>query len=269
MNRKVIAAVGILLILLVFVIFKFRDGNDDMDTIDNPVPDVASIGFSIIKSYPHNPKSFTQGLMIYNGELYEGTGMNNESRLMKVDLQTGETLKEVKLDSVYFGEGITILNDTIYQLTWQNKKVFVYDMDFKKINEFDLSTEGWGLTSDGKNMIVSDGSNNLYYYNPTNFSLVETKAISEAGSPAFNLNELEYISGYIYAKQWLYPYILKIDPAQSTVVGKIDLTDISKRIRSQSPGAEFLNGIAYDSTNNKMYVTGKYWPTLFEIQMAQ
>ena len=147
--------------------------------------------------------------------------------------------------------------------------VFVYDMDFKKINEFDLPTEGWGLTSDGKNMIVSDGSNNLYYYNPTNFSLVETKAISEAGSPAFNLNELEYINGYIYANKWQYPYILKIDPAQSTVVGKIDLTDISKRIRSQSPGAEFLNGIAYDSTNNKMYVTGKYWPTLFEIQMAQ
>ena len=269
MNRKVIAAVGILLILLVFVIFKFRNGNDDIDTIDNPVPNVASIGFSIIKSYPHNPKSFTQGLMIYNGELYEGTGMNNESRLMKVDLQTGETLKEVKLDSVYFGEGITILNDTIYQLTWQNKKVFVYDMDFKKINEFDLPTEGWGLTSDGKNMIVSDGSNNLYYYNPTNFSLVETKAISEAGSPSFNLNELEYINGYIYANKWQYPYILKIDPAQSTVVGKIDLTDISKRIRSQSPGAEFLNGIAYDSTNNKMYITGKYWPTLFEIQMAQ
>src|SRR5690606_38324357 len=108
---------------------------------------VASIGFSIIKSYPHNPVSFTQGLMIYDGELYEGTGMNNESKLMKVDLETGQTLKEVKLDSVYFGEGITILNDTIYQLTWQNKNVFVYDMHFKKIKELYLPTEGWGLTS--------------------------------------------------------------------------------------------------------------------------
>lgn len=269
MNRKVIAAIGILLILMVFVIYTFRDGNNDPDTNENAVSPVASIGYSIIRSYPHNPGSFTQGLMIYKGALYEGTGMNNESRLMKVDLETGEILKEVKLDSVYFGEGITILNDTIYQLTWQNKKVFVYDMDFKKINEFNLPTEGWGITSDGKNMIVSDGSNNLYYYNHLDFSLVETKAISEAGSPAFNLNELEFINGYIYANQWQYPYILKIDPAQSTVVGKIDLTDISRRVRAQNPGAEFLNGIAYDSTANKMYVTGKYWPSLFEIQMAQ
>lgn len=267
MNRKLIAALAILLIL-VFVFFKFWKDNSDMDTNDFPVNTVASIGFSIIKSYPHNPTSFTQGLMIYNGELYEGTGMNNESRLMKVDLETGQTIKEIRLDSIYFGEGITILNDTIYQLTWQNKKVFVYDMDFKKIKEFNLPTEGWGLTSDGNYMIVSDGSNNLYYYNP-DFTLVETKAISEAGSPAFNLNELEYINGFIYANQWQYPYILKIDPSQSIVVGKLDLTDISKRVRSQNPGAEFLNGIAYDSTTNKMYVTGKYWPSLFEIQMAQ
>ena len=267
MNRKFIAALVVLLIL-VYVFFTFWKKNNEMDTNDTPVNAVASIGFSIIKSYPHNPVSFTQGLMIYDGELYEGTGMNNESKLMKVDLETGQTLKEVKLDSVYFGEGITILNDTIYQLTWQNKKVFVYDMDFKKIKELYLPTEGWGLTSDGKHMIVSDVSNNLYYYNP-DFSLVETKAISEAGSPAFNLNELEFIDGFIYANQWQYPYILKIDPSQSAVVGKIDLTDVSKRVRSQNPGAEFLNGIAYDSTANKMYVTGKYWPSLFEIQMAQ
>ena len=236
-----------------------------MDTHDNSAPRVASIGFSIIKSYPHNPKSFTQGLMIYKGELYEGTGMNNESRLMKVDLQTGNTLKEVKLDSVYFGEGITILNDTIYQLTWQNKKVFVYDMEFKKINEFNLPTEGWGITSDGVNMIVSDGSNNLYYYNPKDFSLVETKAISEAGSPAFNLNELEFINGYVYANQWQYSYIIKIDPSSGNVISKLDFSGLTGSVRNNEKQAAELNGIAYNKKTKKFYVTGKHWSQLYEV----
>lgn len=269
MFKKILIATVILLVLA-FIYLWFFGKKTGEDAPGITAPSVRTISYSIVNTYPHDTSSFTQGLVIYKGVLYEGTGMNGQSKLLEVDLETGKSTRKVALDSVYFGEGVTVLNDTIYQLTWQNKKVFTYDLRFNKIKEFDLPTEGWGITHDETNMIVSDGTDKLYFYNPSDFSLSDTKSITEAGVPVFNLNELEYIDGFIYANQWQYPYILKIDPATASVVAKIDLSDIVKRIRPDDQDYDkVLNGIAYNKETKKMYVTGKYWPSLFEIQLGQ
>lgn len=232
-----------------------------------------SISYSILNIYPHDTSSFTQGLLIYKGQLYESTGDEaaNGNQVMKVDIQTGKVQKMASLErKKYFGEGITILRDTVYQLTWKEKTVFVYNLkDFKKIREFHINTEGWGITNDGKDLIVSDGSSNLYYYNPSNFQLLKTQEITEGGSLTHNLNELEYINGFIYANQWQYPYILKIDPSAGKVVAKADLNDMWNRVKAIDPEADVPNGIAYDSANKKVYITGKLWPHLYEIQFAE
>lgn len=228
------------------------------------------LSHSIINVFPHDTSSFTQGLTFYKGELYEGTGMPDKSRLMKKDLKTGSTLREIKLNKVYFGEGITILRDTLYQLTWQENVVFVYTLkDFKKIKEYKINTEGWGITNDGVNLIVSTGSGDLYFYEPSTFKLLTKSTIFEGSNPTINLNELEYIDGYVYANQWLYPYILKIDTKAAKVVAKYDLTDMWKRIKQKDPGADVPNGIAYDEATKKIYVTGKLWPDLYEIKLGQ
>ncbi len=249
-----------------------NNGNGTKDSII-PIPAPKNISYSIIKSYPHDTSSFTQGLVIYNGSLYESTGDEsaNANQLMKVDLVTGKIERSVSLDKKkYFGEGITILRDTIYQLTWKEKTVFVYTLkDFKKVKELSINTEGWGITTDGKELIVSDGTSNLYYYEPSAFRLLRTQEVTEAGSLSHNLNELEYIDGYVYANQWQYPYILKIDPRSGEIVGKADLTDVWNRVQAKDPGADVPNGIAYDAATKKIYVTGKVWPDLYEILFGQ
>jgi glutaminyl-peptide cyclotransferase len=229
-----------------------------------------SMSYSIVATYPHDTSSYTQGLQIYKGELYEGTGLEGRSKLMKVDLKTGKSINGIKLDTKYFGEGITILNDTVYQLTWQNKIVFVYTLkDFKKIKEFPLTTDGWGLTNDGKNLIVSTGGSDLYYYEPSTFKLLKTQSVTEGSSPSFNINELEYINGFIYANQYTYPYIFKINPATGQIVAKADLTQMWDRIKAIDPDADVPNGIAYDEATKKIYITGKLWPELYEVQFGQ
>src|SRR5688572_28447155 len=242
----------------VFLLFcllgcKDKDGNEE----NGQQPEgPKSISYSIISTYPHDTSSFTQGLAIYKGELYEGTGEYDRSKLLKVDIKSGRILRSVNLDKKYFGEGITVLNDTVYQLTWQNNIVFVYSLkDFKKIKEFPLATEGWGITTDGKQLIVSDGSSRLYYYEPKNFSLLKKQDITEGGSLAFNLNELEYIGGYVYANQWQAPYLLKIDPNTGQIVAKADLTQVWDRVKLSEKKADVPNGIAYDTATKKMYVT--------------
>ncbi|WP_346238165.1 glutaminyl-peptide cyclotransferase [Niabella insulamsoli] len=237
---------------------------------------IPSISLSIVKTFPHDTSSFTQGLAFYNGELYEGTGGaaydavgSKFSRLMKIDLETGKAKQAIDLDPQYFGEGITILNDTVYQLTWREHKVFVYTLaDFKKIKEFDLNTEGWGITNNGKELIVTDGSGNLYFYEPQTFQLLHTQSVTSNGELAYNLNELEYIDGFIYANVWQQPYIWKIDPSNGLIVGKIDVSDIWQRVNGQEPNY-VPNGIAYDAATRKIYITGKKWPALYEVQLAQ
>jgi len=246
------------------------DTNPD-SSINNAAADAPKpIGYSIINTYRHDTSSFIQGLVIYDGKLYEGTGNYGHSHLMQVDLKTGISQKKIPIDEKYFGEGITILRDTVYQLTWKEKKVLVYTLkDFKKVKEFEINTEGWGITTNGQELIVSDGSSNLYYYNPSTFQLLRTQSITEGGSLSYNLNELEYIEGYIYANQWQAPYILKIDPGSGSIVGKIDLTQVWNKVKAKDPAVDVPNGIAYDSASKKIYITGKNWPELYEIELSK
>jgi len=259
-------------LILLFLIVACNNGNENgNDSGNHPNPaGPKSISYSILTTYPHDTSSYTQGLIVYKGSMYEGTGNYGHSKLLKVDYKTGKNEKAISLDPKYFGEGITILNDTVYQLTWKEKTVFVYTLkDFKKIKEYPLNTEGWGLTTDGKELIASDGGSNLYYYEPSTFRLLRTQSVTEAGSLSYNLNELEFIDGYIYANQYQAPYIFKIDPASGQIVGKADLTGMWERIKAVDPEADVPNGIAYDAATKKIYITGKLWPELYEIQFAQ
>ena len=254
-----------IIITLFFIACKEKKPNSSADqSLQTKI-----MSYSIIQAYPHDTSSYTQGLQFYQGELYEGTGNYGKSALRHVDLKTGRPKFEVKLESRYFGEGITILRDTVYQLTWQEKKVFVYTLsNFRKIREFNVNFEGWGLTNDGTNLIVSNGSGELFFYRPHDFTLLRTQVVTETGSPTFNLNELEYIDGYVYANQYTYPYLLKIDPVTGVVVAKADFTEMWNRNRSLYAKADVPNGIAYDSEKKKIYVTGKWWPELYEIQFS-
>jgi len=244
--------------------------NTPIDT-SNPPPPV--LGHTIVTTFPHDTSFYTQGFTFYKGDLYEGTGdpgYLGKSRLMKVDMKTGKPLQEKKLDAKYFGEGITILRDTIYQLTWQEHKVFVYTLkDFKLVKEYNITTEGWGITNDGQKLIVSTGSGILYYYDPSTFRLLSKNTIMEGNSHTYNLNELEYIDGFVYANQYELPYILKIDLGIGRVVAKYDVTDMWKRIQAKKPDADVPNGIAYNEVTKKIYVTGKLWPEMYEVQLGQ
>lgn len=257
-------AVAVLIVSLASC--KSKDKPPVIVTPDGP----KAMGFSIISTYPHDTSSYTQGLIIYNGAMYEGTGNYGFSKLKKVDLTTGKTEREISLDKKYFGEGVTILRDTVYQLTWKEKTVLVYTLkDFRKIKEYAVDFEGWGLSNDGTHLIVSTGGSDLLYYDPSTFRLIKKLPVTIAGSPAGDINELEYINGYIYANQYKLPYIFKIDPATGTVVAKADVTAMWDRIKAIDPAADVPNGIAYDTATKKTYITGKWWPELYEVQFSQ
>ncbi len=281
MKRKIfVSLIVIFLIVSLFsstFFFRCKSGGGTVDDTTatvpplNPPPPV--LGHSIMNTFPHDTSFYTQGLTFYKGELYEGTGdpgYVGKSRLMKIDLKTGKPLKSISLSDRFFGEGITILRDTIYQLTWKEHKVFVYTIkDFKQVKDYNIDGEGWGITNDGQKLIVSTGSGTLYYYDPSTFKLLSKNSIMEGNSPTYNLNELEYIDGFIYANQYELPYILKIDPAAGRVVAKYDLNDMWKKVKLIDPNVDVPNGIAYDSTTKKIYVTGKLWPEIYEIQLGQ
>lgn len=235
------------------------------------------INFSVVQALPHDTSSFTEGLLFHDGQLYESTGtepnMPSDRRSLfgVVDPKTGKIDKKAELDrNIYFGEGITFLNGKVYQLTWTTKKGFIYDATtFKKLGEFDIPVkEGWGMTTDGTNLIMSDGSSNISYVDPHTFHLVKVIGITDNNGPVSNINELELINGFLYANQWQTTYILKIDPSSGKVVGKLDLTSLATEAKNKFPGADVLNGIAYDSTTHKVYVTGKLWPNIYEIKFG-
>ena len=240
----------------------------------------AAIQYNVLNVYPHDTTSYTQGLMVHNGQLYEGTGgspqySHYKSWVGKVDLASGKVTGKVPLENQYFGEGITVLGDKLYQLTWTSNKGFIYDLStMKKLQEFPLKTEGWGITTDSTNLIVSDGSSNLYYLNPTDFSTVKILGVNDNNGPVNNLNELEYINGYIYANKYQSNYILKIDPSNGQVVGRADMGGLLEKYAKENAkedkynnGEGVLNGIAYDAASGKIYITGKLWPKLFEITL--
>ncbi|WP_172623035.1 glutaminyl-peptide cyclotransferase [Flavisolibacter ginsenosidimutans] len=256
----------------VFVAFLAAVGcnNNKPDTGNSApeTPKTPAIAYSVANTYPHDTTFFTEGLEFYKGKLLESTGNYGKSKLVQYNLVTGKVEREVALDAKYFGEGITVLRDTLYQLTYREGVVHVYDAkDFKKIKELPYSNgEGWGLTHDSTFIIGNNSGNSLYYYQPGTFKLVKSLGITENGEPAVNLNELEYINGFIYANQWQYNYILKIDPAKGEVVAKMDLSPIVQQEKNQNPNAEVLNGIAYNPETKKFYVTGKNWSKIYELQ---
>jgi len=257
---------------LTTVLLASCNGNDSNNGGGDATPEATKpISYSVVATYPHDTSSFTEGLLFYKGELFESTGLKGKSKLIKTDLKTGKAIKSINIGDNYFGEGIVIINDTVYMLTYQDEVGFMYNVnDFKKLGEFKFaSKEGWGMTTDGKRIIASDGTSNLYYYEPGSFKLLQQQTITEAGSLVPNINELEYVDGFIYANQWQYPYILKINPATGEVVGKIDLSAITETVKAKYPFAEYINGIAYDASTRKIYITGKWWPELYEIQLGQ
>lgn len=235
----------------------------------------ATMNYTIINVFPHDTSSYTEGLEWHNNALYESSGdpdSNGKTKLVNTDLANGKTLKEVRLSKEYFGEGITIFKNKIYQLTWKNGECYVYDLaTFKKIKVFTYSGEGWGMTHDDKYLIMDDGSNNLYYRDPETFQIVKSVGVYDNYGPLAHINELEYVDGYLYANVWLTNDIVKIDPKTGNVVAKADLTGL---IDKYAPGAiseedqvsnAVLNGIAYDSTGKRFFITGKLWPKLFEV----
>jgi len=223
--------------------------------------------YKVINSYPHDTTAFTQGLAFADGALYEGTGLRGLSTLRKVELETGDILQIRKLPNEEFGEGITIYEDRIIQLTWQSKVGYVYDRkSFELIEEFNYPTEGWGITHDGNRLIMSDGSSKLYFLDPETYEEVGQVEVLDNDIPVTMLNELEYIHGEIYANVWLTDRIVRIIPETGQVKGWIDLKGIlSNEGRTEQEGE--LNGIAHDAENERLFVTGKLWPKLFEIEL--
>jgi glutamine cyclotransferase len=208
-------------------------------------PETPALSYQIKSTIPHDTEAFTQGFYVHNGELYESTGQAG-SWIGIVNVNSGKADKKVILSDEYFGEGITILNNKVYQLTWQNKKGFVYDVKtFKKLREFEYSTEGWGITSDGKNLIMSDGSHKLFYLDTTTLKSIKTLEVKYENAPMKELNELEYINGYIYANIWQTDRIVKINPANGEVVATLDLENLSNQAKMINPQMDVLNGIAY------------------------
>lgn len=220
----------------------------------------------VVASYPHDPQAFTQGLVYEDGYLFEGTGRYGESSLRRVDLATGDVLQRSNLGVRYFGEGITILKDRIYQLTWQSHIGFVYERDsFRQLQTFFLPGEGWGLTHDGSQLIVSDGTPVLRFLDPQTFKELRRVTVTEAGQPLARLNELEYIDGEVWANVWYTDHIVRIDPVSGAVTGKLDLSGLYQGREADA----VLNGIAWDAEQRRLFVTGKLWPTLYEIRVVE
>ncbi|MDQ3277595.1 MAG: glutaminyl-peptide cyclotransferase [Bacteroidota bacterium] len=234
-----------------------------------PATQTPSVSYTVTSTHPHDTSYFTEGFEFYNGDIIESTGLEGRSKLVQYDLQTGAIKKNVVLAPTSFGEGVTVFRDTVYQLTYRESKVNVYRAkDFQKIGELPFTGEGWGLTHDSTALIASNGSNNLYYYEPGTFKLLKKVAVTENDAPAVNINELEFINSFVYANQWQMNYILKIDPNTGTVVAKLDLGAVVQQEKTLNPHAEFINGIAYNRTNNKVYITGKNWAKVYQLQFA-
>ena len=222
--------------------------------------------YEVVQTYPHDRNAFTQGLIYDRGDLYESTGLNGQSTIRRVDLETGKVLEVNDLEDRYFGEGMTLWKDRLIQLTWVSKTGFVYDKrTFEKVATFNYPTQGWGLTHDGKELILSDGSNVLYFFDPDTFEMVGQVEVIENDTPVAQLNELEFVNGEILANVWMSDRIARIDPETGNVKGWIDLTGIYEPRTNKRDAV--LNGIAYDKKENRLFVTGKLWSELFEIDL--
>lgn len=247
------------------------------DTPATPIVDnaPANIAYKIVNEYPHDATCFTEGLQYVDGKFYESAGNYGESDIRITDPATGKVLQSKKLDKQYFGEGITVLNGKAYQLSYQENTAFVYDAKtLKQLSTFTYSFgEGWGMTTDGKNLIISTGGSNLYFVDPATFKTVKSVGVYNQYGAVAAINELEFIKGFVYANLWQQDILLKIDPASGKVVGTVNLSDLRGKYgypplaQAGEDGPEVLNGIAYDSATNRVFITGKNWPKLFEVKL--
>ncbi|MBD3169538.1 MAG: glutaminyl-peptide cyclotransferase [candidate division Zixibacteria bacterium] len=241
------------------------------DSSESKKPPIPSFTYGIVNIYPHSADAFTQGLTIYDGILYEGTGQYGKSALRVVNLETGEIIEERRLPDSLFGEGIAVYNDKIVQLTWQSNTGFVYDREtLELIRQFSYPTEGWGITYDydRDQLIMSDGRSCLYFLDPETFEQIDKVKVIADGSDVYGLNELEYINGEIFANLWPSFRAARIDPLTGEVTGWIYLSGLASHARG-SGEQDVLNGIAYDRDANRLFVTGKLWNKIFEIELIR
>ena len=258
---------------IITAIVKYDDETETLTkaikVFNNIIPPIYK--YEIVNTYPHDITSYTQGLEFYNGELYESTGQKKESKLRKVNFETGEVLKNINLDDAYFGEGLTILNDKIYQLTWQNKRGFVYDVNtFERLSTFNYgkSKEGWGICNDGKKLYKSDGTENIWVLNPENLTEESYIQVYTEKGKIPSLNELEWIDGKIFANIYQRNGVVIINPKTGGVEGVIDFKPLIKLV-TQHAELDVLNGIAYNSERQTIFVTGKNWDKLFEVKISK
>lgn len=224
--------------------------------------------YRIIKKYPHSVEDFTEGLFYENGIIYESTGLYGKSKMKKYKLGSTDPINSYSLPVMYFGEGAVILQDRVYQLTWKSRVGFIYNKNLELIGNFNYKTRGWGLTTDGEFLIMSDGTNKLYFLNPKTFKEEKIVEVYDSDAPVVNINEMEYINGKIYANIFMTDFIAIIDPESGKVEGWIDLTGILAKEDISTP-VDVLNGIAYNTDSEHMLVTGKYWPYIYEIELIK
>jgi glutaminyl-peptide cyclotransferase len=235
---------------------------------DSERGEVPVYGFEVVNAYPHDSRAFCQGLAIHDGKLYEGTGQYGASSLREVDLETGRVMRQFNLDRQFFGEGITLMGDSIYQLTWRARQAFVFDREtFEYRKTLRYRGEGWGLTHDGTHLIMSDGTSTLRFLDPATFREVRRVSVRDGRRRIDQLNELEYVDGEIYANIWKSDFIARISPADGRILGWIDLSALWPLRQRPDPEA-VLNGIAWDAEKKRLFVTGKNWPRLYEIRVV-
>jgi glutaminyl-peptide cyclotransferase len=246
------------------------------------IQEPAPLSWTLVNTFPHDTTAFTQGFELYKGSVIESTGLSGHSSLRKIDPGSGKVLIMKKIDSPVFAEGVTVLRDTAYQLTWQDHFIQLYKaVDLSPIRRAEWTAEGWGITHDGSNLIISDGSDKLYFVRPGDLKLQRVLSVQDNLGPVNNLNELEYANGYLYANRWQYDYIEKIDPKSGFVVGRIDCKDILRKFAKSdvtyltAPGSTgelnggVLNGIAWNASTGTFLITGKLWPNVFEIKLGE
>lgn len=232
-----------------------------LDGVQSPV-----YTYRLIRQYPHDPTAYTQGLIYRSNTLYESAGLRGQSSLRRVVLETGEITQRIDIPAPYFAEGLTEFDGKLYQLTWQEQTGFIYTLEsLQQIGTFSYPTEGWGLTDDKRQLIMSDGSDHLYLLDPTSLQVIANLSVRDERGPVYRINELEYIEGEIWANIYQTTCIARIDPQTGQVVGWIDITGLNDPVNH--PGAEVPNGIAYDADDKRIFITGKWWDSLYEIEI--
>lgn len=230
--------------------------------------DIPTLGYTVVKEWPHDRGAFTEGLVWWKGMLIESTGLNARSTLRKVDLESGKVVQQVRLRDEFFGEGIAVLGERIYQLTWLSHRGFIYDVNtMALLGEFPFEGEGWGLATDGRYLVMSDGTSRIRFIDPSTFKVARTIDVLAHGKPVERINELEFVRGVLYANVWQTDFILQVDPASGRILGTVDFVGMLPP-SERRPDTDVMNGIAYDPKGDRLFVTGKNWPGLFEVRVV-